>query len=258
MKENLVVSLQHAERRAVSASDRLQRHNETLDALWAKIERKQGSRHGADRGWLKRYEKEFARVDKLARRAATDFQRESERYELFTQQLRERQRRAAVERKKAGKKPLGTPLAKPRKIEPKKKRAKKIPPKRWEYVLKVDYRANRKAHKDHPKHHHVWWDVRLKKQNGEKASVQELRIALRHLKNHGEPPPGWEMVGIRWDRGERWSWDDDPAREAEGPAMRREALNQLSNTIGRTEGADYLWREEDTVEVGEEEIEDDG
>lgn len=254
---NLFLSHANAERRALLAADRLQEHGVALDALWQKMERLQGSRHSADKGWLTRYHREFIRVSKLERRALRDWEREVARANAFAKEIKQRQRDAAIDRRKA----KVTPKAKAAAPKP---LAKEAPPKGrkpkkrvrreggYEYVLKVKYKPTK--HTSEARHHSVWWDVRLRKADGSKASAIELQGVVRHIKTHGETPKGWDATGIRWDRGARPTWNQLPSRDAESSGQDVGAvLASLSSTLmgdSRVESARGY-------EIGEEQMESD-
>ncbi len=257
---NLFLSHERAQHRAVLAADRIQAHGERLDALWTKIERLEGTREPSEKGWLTRYRSEFARIQKLERRALRDWEREVERENAYAREIRQRQRAAAIERRKAKVKPKAKPLEprKPGKVPAAKKRKRPVskrPSGGYEYVLKVKYRSPK--HTSEARHHSVWWDVRLKKTSGGQAKPSELRMVVRHLKSHGEAPPGWEAVGIRWDRGARPTWDQLPAKDAETTGQDvSSVLASLSSTLV---GGEHQVTDggRDAYEIGEERIDDD-
>lgn len=249
---NLFLALDAAQRRAVSAADRVQRYGEALEALWAKIDRLEGTRERSEKGWLTRYRREYATLEKRERRAVRDFEREVERANTFERELKQRQRETAIERRKQKAKAK----AEVKRPEPPAKKGAKKPQRRkrvfagYEYVLKVRYKP--KQHRAESRHHSVWWDVRLKKTDGTQAKPSELRTVVQHIKTHGEAPRGWDATGIRWDRGARHSWNDTPARDAETNGMDVSAvLASLSHTLP-TRGAD----EGQAYEIGEERRED--
>lgn len=258
---NLFLSHQTAERRAILASERLQGHGEALDALWSRIDRLEGSRNPSEKGWLTRYRREFERVQKLERRALRDWEREVERANAYAAELKQRQRAAAVDRRKAKVKTKAPPLQ-PKKLvkgkPPKKGKAQKKKPLAGggvEYVLKVKYKSPK--HTSEARHHGVWWDVRLKKANGRTAKPSELRMVVRHVKTHGAAPAGWEALGIRWDRGPRPTWEQLPSRDAE---MNGQDISTVLAGLSHTMvGADY--KVEGTTageyEIGEEMMDDD-
>lgn len=231
---NLFNSHQRAEHRAILASERLQAHSEALDDLWQKIERREGTRLPQEKAWLTRYRREFERVEKLERRALRDWEREVDRANAYAAELNQRKKQAAVDRRKAKAK-RKAPAIEPRELvkgkPPKKgKQLKKRPAGGYEYVLKVKYKPAK--HTSESRHHSVWWDVRLKKTNGGKAKPSELRMVVRHVKTHGEAPRGWEVLGIRWDRGARPTWEQLPSRDAEMSGQDvGQVLAQLSSTM---------------------------
>ena len=238
---NLFLSHQRAEHRAILASERLQGHSEALDALWGKIERLEGTRLSQEKSWLTRYRREFDRVQKLERRALRDWEREVERANAYAAELKQRQRDAAIARRKAKVKPKAPPAKVKPLVKGKPPKKGKRPPKKriegggYEYVLKVKYKSPK--HTSEARHHSVWWDVRLKKTNGGKAKPSELRMVVRHVKTHGEAPDGWEALGIRWDRGARPTWEQLPSRDAETSGQDvGTVLAGLSSTMV---GADY-------------------
>jgi len=255
---NLFLSHQRAEHRAVLAAERLQAHAEALDGLWRKIDRLEGTRLPQEKAWLTRHRREFERVSKLERRAVRDWEREVERANAYAAEIKQRQRAAAIDRRKAKAQRKAPPL-KPRKLEKTKppKKGKRPPRKRpiggFEYVLKVKYKSPK--HTSEARHHGVWWDVRLKKTNGASAKPSELRMVVRHVKTHGEAPRGWEAVGIRWDRGARPTWDQLPSRDAETTGQDvGTVLAGLSHTIQD----DYKVQSAQGYEIGEELIDDMG
>lgn len=249
---NLYLSLAHAERRAVSAADRLQRHSERLDALWQKIDRLEGAKEPSEKGWLTRYRREYARIEKQERRALRDWEREVQRTNAFTRELKQREREAAVERRKAKVKAKAAARV-PEKPERRKPSRKRVPkrPSVYEYVLKVKYKPPQ--HRSESRHHSVWWDVRLRKEDGTQAKPSELRAVVQHVKTHGETPQGWEATSIRWDRGARHSWNETPSRDAETSGQDVDmVLGALSHTLTTRNG-----EEGQGFEIGEERREED-
>lgn len=74
-----------------------------------------------------------------------------------------------------------------------------LPPKQYEYVLKVDYDADPRT--GHGRRQ-TFFDIRLRKASGFRASDAELRSLSAGLKM-GEIPEGWEFREIVWGRGRR-------------------------------------------------------
>lgn len=113
----------------------------------------------------------------------------------------------------------------------------------YEYVLKVSYKSRPRRGKGRPKHSHVWWDVRLRKIDGSRATEREQEAAVRAIRR-GEMLDGWQALGIAWDRGARESFDDEPSRWASSASELRDALASLSPTLGRDKGTDWIIGEE--------------
>ncbi len=246
MKVNLFIALEQAQHRVELAKARIEKWEYAQLVLADKLLEYTGNTHKPHRTrWTR--ERKVA-LGHLAR-AMSDLNRWQDRADEFSNEINERKRRAAVSRRKAGKQKK-TPAKKP----PKGRGA-------YQYVLKVDYsRPKRVKEKDKPKHHSVWWDVRLQKVNGAQATARELRQAIGHIRAHGEAPVGWKVQEIRWDRGARPSWDAEPSRSSDirddDPTV---ALGALSATIGRTQGEDYTvsaLKGGVEYEVGEELVDD--
>lgn len=127
-----------------------------------------------------------------------------------------------------------------RRREEEERRRKRIV---YEYILKVSYKARPRKGRGRPKHSHVWWDVRLRKVDGSRATEAEQEAAVRAIRR-GEMLDGWEALAIGWDRAARESWSDEPSRWATSAGQLSGALASLSPTLGRDKGVDWTIGEE--------------